>query len=145
MNGRRADFTASIVSLLRSYSASPSRSSSTKRKSFWSCRTPPPSSSIYDTSHAQSWTRGTVEFSIRSFWCACVIAHIMLDFCISEDGVSAVTRANNLIINLGIADCKQVDWSLWVHTSKADQEIMYKHSEANRAKCSSCIPTCCDH
>lgn len=64
-----------IIFLRRSYFASPSLFSSTKRKSFWSCRSPPPFSNISDASHAQSWIPGTV--TALCFWghLMCVFTH----------------------------------------------------------------------
>lgn len=44
--------------LHRSYFDLPSLSSSTKRKSFWSCKTQQPSSNISDILHAPSWIQG---------------------------------------------------------------------------------------
>lgn len=73
------DLTALMMSPRRSYFASLSRSSSTKRRSFWSCRIPQPSSSICDASRRQSWIQGKVTvFSRVQFYMRIVYLVIVM-------------------------------------------------------------------
>lgn len=62
---------ALMIMFLRSYFASPWLSSNTKRRSFWSCRIPQPSSNIFDTSQAQSSIQGIVTAVLSSCLFSC--------------------------------------------------------------------------